>query len=85
MALTRQGVDKMTVGPPAICLICTRFDQEFWGFRCEAFPRQIPQDILTSAHDHRKAIGGEAKAEGQPLLFDPVDEDAAKTAELYFD
>jgi hypothetical protein len=71
----------MTIGPAPICLGSRRFnhaDEE--GLTCAAFPTGIPSDIVLSGADHRESYLGDGR-----LLFDPVDEEAAKHARELFE
>jgi hypothetical protein len=72
----------MVQGPIPLCLFCKEFIRDF---ECNAFPGGIPQKVLTSEKDHRKAIGGEERREGAPILFNPVDTAAEERAAAIFD
>lgn len=55
---------------PALCIFCKHFDEESsmraTGPTCRAFPGEnIPQEIISSQHDHRTPLRGEK------LLFEP--------------
>jgi hypothetical protein len=53
----------MTTGAAPLCLCCRHFDRAAMviddGFRCTAFPRGIPDAILSSEADHRQPYPGE--------------------------
>lgn len=42
--------------PNVLCSLCARRRE---GFKCEAFPAQIPHEILTGKHDHKKPHKGD--------------------------
>ncbi len=71
----------MTTYAPPICTGCTRFrNDDDERLTCDAFPDGIPDAILTSEADHRKAYKGD-----QGLRFDPKDLDAARYAKTILD
>lgn len=60
------------------CLYCRRYymGDNRMGFRCEAFPNGIPEDILWWQVDHQQSVDGD-----RGLRFDPLDQKAAETVE----
>lgn len=75
----------MSIGPAPICFECALYhgdpEEPFTPFRCDAFPDGIPEEILTSEHDHRQPFEGDSgktflpieparlgKISGNPLL-----------------
>jgi hypothetical protein len=63
-----------------MCLICKHYRK---AQRCDAFPKRIPQGILTSRFDHRKRFRGDNE-----ICFEPredVSEDEIKRILSIFD
>jgi hypothetical protein len=46
-----------------LCLICKHYRK---AQRCDAFPKRIPQGILTSKFDHRKPFRGDNEIRFEP-------------------
>ena len=46
----------LPIYPVSMCLVCTYYRK---AQQCEAFPRRIPQAILTGRFDHRKRHAGD--------------------------
>lgn len=46
-----------------MCLICRYYRK---AQRCDAFPKRIPQGILTSKFDHRKRFQGDREITFEP-------------------
>jgi len=41
------------------CLYCTRFHEDSESPRCDAFPKQIPDEIWSGKNDHTKSVMGD--------------------------
>lgn len=53
------------------CLYCKHFiGLSNHNYRCEAFPKKIPWDILTSKHNHREPYQGD-----NGIQFEPIKEE----------
>ncbi len=63
-----------------MCLICKHYRK---AQRCDAFPKRIPQGILTSRFDHRKRFRGDNDIRFEPR--EDVSEDEIKRILSIFD
>jgi hypothetical protein len=57
-----------TIGLPQ-CEGCKHLFRDEKGYSCEAFPRAIPEEILTGEHDHTKPFEGD-----KGIMFEPEEE-----------
>ncbi len=55
--------------PQVNCGLCRHLRKD--GFSCAPFPSVIPQRILNGTTPHVRAVGGEKKRRGKPILFEP--------------
>ena len=51
------------------CVDCKRMRKEGDKFVCEAFPKEIPDEVFWNKKDHTKAIEGD-----NGIMFEPIDE-----------
>ena len=65
----------MTTRGPALCWACERRDIHSTVARCQAFPDQIPFEIITLSGDHHESVDGD-----HGLQFVQADTDAARIA-----
>ncbi|GAF78818.1 unnamed protein product [marine sediment metagenome] len=49
-----------------MCMFCWRY---VYNYRCEAYPKGIPEEILTGEHDHTKPYEGD-----NDIQFEPIEE-----------
>jgi hypothetical protein len=63
-----------------MCLICKHYRK---AQRCDAFPKRIPQGILTSKFDYRKPFRGDNEVRFEPR--EDVNEDEIKRILSIFD
>lgn len=54
------------IGEQPVCFKCQRFKMEFGSWHCDAFPKGIPEKILTGEIDHKQRIKGD-----NGLIFKP--------------
>lgn len=45
--------------PAPMCMFCAHFYREFRGFKCEAYPSEIPMEIIELEVDHREPYEGD--------------------------
>jgi hypothetical protein len=79
-------MDRLTFGIQPICEGCEHFyvdESEPISLddnvnpqspNCLSFPKGIPIKIWINADPHLEPIGGEVKVNGEPLIFEPVDD-----------
>ena len=63
------GLIKQMENPQWSCLLCKHLNKD--GISCVAFPDVIPQKLISGVVRHVRAIGGEKKRRGKPILFEP--------------
>jgi len=49
----------MTIGDRPICLVCEHLHDDPDNFVCDAFPEEIPMEIILNGEDHRQPIEGD--------------------------
>ena len=50
-----------------VCARCKNFSRSSVGFKCKAFPKGIPEEILIGENDHAKPL----KKQKNDIVFDP--------------
>jgi len=60
---------KQMENPKINCFLCRHLNKD--GISCAAFPSVIPQRVVSGIVPHVRAIGGEKKRRGKPILFEP--------------
>ena len=59
----------MQFSKKVLCTMCKRFRSDGANVWCKAFPKGIPDKILTGEHDHTKPFKGD-----NGILFEPLEE-----------
>jgi|WetSurMetagenome_2_1015567.scaffolds.fasta_scaffold318172_1 hypothetical protein len=47
------------IGPEPKCLQCEHFNGKLFNWNCKAFPKGIPDEIISKGFDHRKEFPGD--------------------------
>jgi hypothetical protein len=55
-----------------ICLYCKHFDIN--GFKCKAFPKGLPPEIISGENNHSKPL----PKQGNEIVFEPIKVEKAK-------
>lgn len=62
---------KQMENPQFSCFLCKHLSKD--AISCAAFPSVIPQKLISGRVRHVRAVGGEKKRRGKPILFEPME------------